>query len=109
MTARDAGLLFKAIYEFIDEDERYGKIMAEAMRVANHTVIVPLAVSPVRTYHKYGWDKDAYHDAAIVMYSDKPYVVTVFTNMDNGGNEVNAYLQGLVKLVHELHKGFYAG
>ncbi|MBQ8510627.1 MAG: serine hydrolase [Clostridia bacterium] len=109
MTARDAGKLFKAIYEFTEEDEKYGAIMAESMKKGNHTVIIPYGVSPTKTLHKYGWDTDSYHDAAIVLYSDKPYVLTVFTDLDCGGNEVNAYLQNIVRKVNSLHKGFYKG
>lgn len=107
MTAADAGKLFKAIYEFIEEDETYGKLMYDSMRKGNHTVIIPYGVYPTPTLHKYGWDTDSYHDAAIVLNGDKPYILTVFTDLDNGGDDVNAYLRQIVKLVNKLHKGFY--
>ncbi|MBQ8249403.1 MAG: serine hydrolase [Clostridia bacterium] len=107
MSARDAGKLFKAIHEFIEEDETYGPLMRESMEKANHTVIIPHGVSPNNALHKYGWDIDSYHDAAIVEAGDKPYVLAVFSNLDMGGNEVNAYLREIVKMINQLHKGFY--
>ena len=107
MTAAGTGKLFKAMWEFIDEDETYGKLMYDSMLKANHTVIIPYGVSPTKALHKYGWDVDSYHDAAIVLHPDKPYVLTVFTDLDNGGNEVNAYLQNIVKMINKLHKGYY--
>lgn len=107
MSALDAGILFKEIYKFTEEDEKYGPIVRESMLKGNHRVIIPQGAYPSKTLHKYGWDKGAYHDAGIVLYEDKPYVLTVFTNMDNGGAEVNAYLQNIVKKINKLHKGFY--
>ena len=107
MTASDAGKLFKAIWKFIDSDEKYGSVMKESMQKANHTVIIPLGVSPTRALHKYGWDADSYHDAAIVMSGDKPYVLAVFTDLDKGGDEINEYLREIVKMINQLHKNFY--
>ncbi len=107
MSAADAGKFFKAIYQFTEEDEKYGSIMAESMKKAGHTVIIPYAVSPTKVMHKYGWDTDAYNDAGIVLSGDKPYVIAVFSNMDNGGTEVNAFLQGIVRRINKLHNGFY--
>lgn len=107
MTARGAGKLFSEIYKFTEEDETYGSIMAESMAKANHTVIIPYGVSPTKTLHKYGWDTDSYHDAAIVLYGDKPYVLAVFSDLDKGGDEINLYLREIVKMINKLHKGFY--
>ncbi len=108
MTAADAGKLFKAIYNFIETDEKYGQIMKESMRKSRHTVIIPYGVYPNAAVHKYGWDVNAYHDAAIVMYGDKPFILTVFSDLDNGGAEVNAFLSDIVRMVFKLHKGFYS-
>ncbi|MCI8387989.1 MAG: hypothetical protein HFE63_05930 [Clostridiales bacterium] len=106
MTANDAGKLFKAIANFVETDEKYGKIMAESMQKGNHTVIIPFGVSPKKALHKYGWDKDSYHDAAIVL-GDKPYVLAVFSDLDIGGDEVNLYLREIVKKINVLHNNFY--
>ena len=108
MTVRGAGRLFKEIYKFIEEDEAYGQILRQSMATANHTVIIPYGVSPTKTLHKYGWDEDSYHDVAIVLYDDKPYVLAIFSDLDNGGNDVNLYLREIVKMINKLHKGFYA-
>lgn len=108
MTARGAGILFKEIYKFTEEDETYGPLMAQSMAKGNHTVIIPYGVSPTKTLHKYGWDEDSYHDAAIVLHGDKPYVLAVFSDLDVGGNEVNLYLREIVKMINKLHKGFYS-
>ncbi len=107
MTAKGAGRLFKAIYEFTETDETYGPVMRESMIKSGHTVIIPYGVSPTKTMHKYGWDTDSYHDAGIVLWDDHPYVLTVFSDLDKGGNEINAYLREIVKMINKLHKGFY--
>ena len=81
--------------------------MRESMQKANHTVIIPLGVTPTRALHKYGWDTDSYHDAGIVMSGDKPYVLAIFSDLDKGGDEINEYLREIVKLINQLHKNFY--
>lgn len=107
MTALDAGKLFKAIYNFVDEDEKYGAIMEQSMSKSNHTVIIPYGVSPSKSLHKYGWDTNSYHDAAVVLYGDKPYVLAIFSDLDKGGDEINVYLREIVKKINTLHKNFY--
>lgn len=107
MTAYDACVFFKEIYNFTETNEKYGAVMKEAMSVANHTVLIPYSVSPSKTLHKYGWDDGSYHDAALVYYKDKPYVMAIFTDMDIGGKEVNAYLSGIIKKIDKLHRNFY--
>ncbi len=108
MSAADAGKLFKAIHKFIDEDETYGPLMRESMLKSNHSVLIPLGVSPTTVLHKYGWDEGSYHDAAIVEAGDKPYVLAVFSDLEMGGDEVNVYLREIIKMINKLHKGFYA-
>ena len=107
MTARDAGKLFKEIWNFVESDEKYGSVMRDSMQKANHSVIIPLGVTPTRALHKYGWDTDSYHDAGIVMSGDKPYVLAIFSDLDKGGDEINEYLREIVKLINQLHKNFY--
>ena len=108
MSARDAGTLFKEIYRFVQNDEEfdnasYGTLMKNAMLQGNHTVIIPSGVSPSRAMHKYGWDTNAYHDAAVVL-DENPYVLAVFSDLDVGGDDVNAFLRGIVKRVNTIHK-----
>ena len=108
MSARDAGTLFKEIYRFVQNDEEfdnasYGNLMKNAMLQGNHTVIIPSGVSPSRAMHKYGWDMGAYHDAAVVL-DENPYVLAVFSDLDVGGDDVNAFLRGIVKRVNTIHK-----
>lgn len=108
MSARDAGTLFKEIYRFVQNDEgfdnaSYGNLMKNAMLQGNHTVIIPSGVSPSRAMHKYGWDTNAYHDAAVVL-DENPYVLAVFSDLDVGGDDVNAFLRGIVKRVNTIHK-----
>lgn len=108
MSARDAGTLFKEIYRFVQNDEEfdnasYGNLMKNAMLQGNHTVIIPSGVSPSRAMHKYGWDTNAYHDAAVV-FDENPYVLAVFSDLDVGGDDVNLFLRGIVKRVNTIHK-----
>ncbi len=106
ITAADMAIYLRAMYTFIEEDENYGELLGEWLRGSAHTVLIPYAVYPTPTAHKYGWDIDAYHDAAIV-YDEHPYTLVILTDLDEGGTEIDAYIRRVVKLVHQLHTQFY--
>ena len=106
ITAADMATYLRAMYTFIEEDENYGALLGEWLRGSAHTVLIPYAVYPTPTAHKYGWDIDAYHDAAIV-YDEHPYTLVILTDLDEGGTEIDAYIRRVVKLVHQLHTQFY--
>ena len=94
------------VYIDDENDENYGAIFGEWLCQSAHTVMIPYAVYPTKTAHKYGWDVDAYHDAAIV-YNTHPYLLVVLTDLDDGGTEVDTYIRDVVKKVDDLHKQFY--
>ena len=54
----------------------------------------------------FGWDKEAYHDAGIV-YNEKPYILVIMTDMDEGGDEVNDYIKSIIKKIDIMHRNFY--
>jgi hypothetical protein len=107
LSADDCGKFMESIYTFTEENEKYGPLMKNAMMKSNYAVLIPYGVSPTPTAHKYGWDEDAYHDMAIV-YNAHPYILVIMTDLDQGGNEVNAYIHSIVRSVNTIHKNFYA-
>lgn len=80
--------------------------MKEAMLHSNYPVMITPAVSPTPVAHKYGWDVDAYHDAAIV-YDEHPYILVIMTDYDTGGDKVNSYIHKITRLINEIHKTYY--
>jgi len=105
-TAADLGKSMKAIYQFIESEAAYAPLMRDSLRSSIHTVMIGYGVSPKKIAHKYGWDTEAYHDMAIV-YDDHPYILVVMSDMDDGGSEINAYIQKVVGLIDDLHENFY--
>ena len=106
LTAEDCGKFLFEIYSFIQDNERYGTVMKEAMLHSNYPVMITPAVSPTPVAHKYGWDVDAYHDAAIV-YDEHPYILVILTDYDTGGDKVNSYIHKITRLINEIHKTYY--
>lgn len=100
LTANEAGKLFKEIYYFTVENEEYGEFVKENLASSAHSVLSK-SVLP-NSIHKYGWDKNAYHDAAIV-YGDRPYVAIVFTDIDSGGTKADAYIREIFKKIAAFH------
>jgi len=107
ITAADMAIYLRAMYAFIEENEAYGPVFGDLLRRSTHIVMIPFAVSPTKTAHKYGWDLNAYHDAAIV-YDKHPYLLVVLTDLDQGGAEVDTYIRRVVGLVNKMHQQFYS-
>ncbi|MBR2848352.1 MAG: serine hydrolase [Clostridia bacterium] len=106
LSADDAGRFFDAIYTFIEGNVTYGSIMKDVMIHSIHSIMITPAVSPSVTAHKYGWDIDAYHDAAIV-YDENPYLLVIMTDYDDGGTAANAYIHKITRLINEIHREFH--
>ena len=107
MSAADGGKILKATYEFLSSKSPYAQLMYDSMVNSAHNVMISYGVSPKKTAHKYGWDEGAYHDMGIV-YDENPYVIVLLSNLDEGGKEINEYIQSVVKLVTQFHSNFYA-
>lgn len=105
-SAEDIGKLLGKIYEFTESGAEYAGFMKEAMMSSLHTVMIGQGVAPKKVAHKYCWETDGYHDMAIV-YGDHPYLLVVMTDMDGGGDDINAYIQSIASLTDKLHDSFY--
>lgn len=104
-SAGDLSLVMKEIYRFTESGAPYTDFMKENLMNSIHTVMIGYGVSPKKIAHHYGWDEGAYHDMAIV-YDTHPYVLVIMSDMDGGGDEVNAYWQKVVSLIDDLHESF---
>jgi Beta-lactamase class A len=110
MSAADGGKILKEVYNFtsnVSNPSPYAELMLNSMVESAHTVMISYAVHPTKTAHKYGWDAGAYHDMGIV-YDNKPYALVFLSNMEQGGKEVNEYVQSVVKLIAKLHSNFFS-
>ncbi|MBQ7822190.1 MAG: serine hydrolase [Clostridia bacterium] len=102
MSVNEAGALFKSVYYFTLENPEYGTFVRECMTESAHTVLSKTALGKKDVAHKYGWDVDAYHDAAIV-YGERPYIAIVFTDIDSGGTDADRYIREIFKKIDEIH------
>jgi len=106
LSAEDGGSILAETYRFINENALYGVFFGEWMENSSHAVMIDYGAHPKRVAHKYGWDENAYHDMAIV-YDEHPYTLVILSDLHQGGKDVNAYIQSLVKLVDDFHENFY--
>ncbi len=106
LNAIDGSDVMLDVYEFINSDEYYGKFLEESLLNGSHKVMTVYGVYPKTAAHKYGWDDDSYHDMTLV-YGDKPYIIVFMSDLHQGGNEVNTYIQTLTKKINMLHDNFY--
>lgn len=105
LSANDSLIFLKEIYDFFETDSIYASTMKRALTNTIHSIIIPPAVKDYECVHKYGWDIDSYHDAAIV-YHDRPFAVVVFTDLDEGRYLDNAYIQRIVRNLLSIHESF---
>jgi len=102
LSAADCASFLRELYDFFAAETQYAQWMQDLMCRSAHTVMIPYAVSPAKAAHKYGWDRGAYHDMAIV-YDENPYILVIMTTLENGGTEIDTYIRSLVqqcKLIH---------
>jgi len=74
MTARDAGIMARAMHEYIESGGIYSEHFREAL-LANR---YPFVTSDHPVASKSGWDVGAYHDIAIV-YAPSPYTLVIMS------------------------------
>ncbi len=102
----DAAEVMLDVYDFINNDEYYGKFLETSLLNGSHKTMTVNAVYPKKAAHKYGWDDDSYHDMTLV-YADSPYIIVFMSDLHQGGNEVNTYIQKVTKKIDQLHENFY--
>ena len=105
-TVNDLGKVMKAVYDFIESDAEYADMMKEAMLSSTHSEMISYGVSPKKAAHQYGWGEEAYHDMGIV-YDEHPYVLVIMTDMDEGSEEINKYIQKVAAKIDEIHEALY--
>lgn len=74
--ARCAAAYIEAIYNFIEEENIYSKILKELMLSTRNRMIY--ADYPV--VRKYGWTEDSFHDMGIVYNENRPYLIAILSN-----------------------------
>lgn len=102
LSAHEAGILFEELYYFTLTNKNYGTIIRESLSDSAHSVLAKSALGGLDVAHKYGWDIDAYNDAAIV-YGDKPFIAVVFTDMDCGGKLADEFIREIFKKIYSMH------
>ena len=104
-SAVDMGMWMYAIWNYIEsEDTKYGHYFKHDLLNTSQTshpyftrwegswgtggtVNVRLIESDYEMARKYGWSRNAFHDAAIV-YAPSPYILVILTNKDRGAHEL---------------------
>lgn len=107
LTAEDCGKFMTEIYHFFETRSEYALLMRDCMTRSKHTVMIVSALYGKTVAHKYGWDIGAYHDMAVVL-DEHPYVLVIMTDLENGGQDANAFIQKIAKLTDEIHNSHYS-
>lgn len=81
LTAKDAGIYAKSLYDFFETNEYGPELKAIMMETGNKMIATD---SPMA--RKYGWAENSFHDMAVV-YAENPYVLVILTNHDTGKRE----------------------
>lgn len=100
-----AAILFKDIYSYEISDPEQSALLLGYMKDTDYYGLIPMALDGTPVAHKYGYNggNNGFHDAAIV-YSDPPYVLTVFTSLDYEKSGTEEYIRTVVKAVNKLHQ-----
>lgn len=105
-TASDLALIMKRLYTFAESGAEYAPLVKQAMSEAAHNVMICGGISGKTILHQHGWSEGAYHDMALV-YDEHPYVLVITTDLDEGGDTINSYVQRIAELIDGIHESFY--
>jgi beta-lactamase class A len=87
LTADDISLLLAKLYKGELLNSADTQLLMNYMHDANYdNYIVASVPKGVKVYHKIGFLDDRVHDAAIIDNGKHPYVLVIFTKMDNDGD-----------------------
>lgn len=104
MSAAGAAVLFTDIYQWSQNNPEQGKLLIDYMCNTNYRKMIS-SVTDVPVAHKYGFNNGTggFHDAAIV-YSDRPYVLTIFTNLDPDKSDTVPYIQNVASCLNSINQ-----
>lgn len=105
-TASDLSLILEMLYDFAESDAEYAPLLKKAMAESVHNVMICGGISDKEVIHRHGWSEGAYHDMAVV-YDEHPYILVITTDLDQGGDVVNKYIQRIAYLIDGIHECFY--
>ena len=106
LSADDCVKFLTVMHDYMAAGSDYALWMKDCMARSKHLVILARHYPEGTCAHKYGWDIDAYHDAAIV-FDEHPYALVVMSNLHDGGDTVNAYFGELVAATKQIHAEQY--
>lgn len=106
LSVNDCIAFLREIYAFFETGEPLAEFMKENMMKSKHDVMICAAFPEDTVPHKYGWDKDSYHDMAII-YDEHPYILVIMTDLHDGTDEDNAFVRSVVELTKQLHEKRY--
>ena len=102
--AYDAGLWMYAIFNYLESESQFGHYFKYDLMNTSQTshpyferwdgsygrggeVNVSMIQADYPMARKYGWARNAFHDAAIV-YATSPYILVILSNMDRGAHDL---------------------
>jgi len=100
MSAHDAGLYAKAIYQYLESGGQYSQQFKTDLM---STVAPSKIVSDFPIAHKYGWAQKSFHDMAIV-YSDSPYTLVIMSEREYGSAKDHEAFRAISMFFQEFNE-----
>ena len=106
LSADDCVKFLTVMHDYMAAGSDYALWMKDCMTRSKHLVILARQYPEGTCAHKYGWDIDAYHDAAVV-FDEHPYALVVMSDLHDGGDVVNAYFGEIAAATKRIHAEQY--
>lgn len=103
ISANDALIYMKELYQFSRENEEYGTKLLEHFKKAKFKLITDKN-GEYNTANKGGWSNESIHDIAIV-FDQNPYILAVLTNM--GNSNYMQFFNETSKKIGKLHEEYW--
>lgn len=101
ITATDAGVYAKAIYNYIQNGKYGNELYTDMINTTN-----PLILSQYKVARKYGWAELSFHDMAVV-YAKSPYTLSICTDATIGKKSDYKLFADLSRAFEKFHQKRY--
>lgn len=103
MSASDAAYYFTDLYSWSQSNPEESAELIDALCNTSYRQLIS-AVTDAPVAHKYGYNNgtNGFHDAAIV-YSDHPYVLSIFTSLDPDASGTVNYIRSVAGCANEIN------
>jgi hypothetical protein len=104
LSSRDAALYFQDIYNYANEGNENGQLLVDNLINAKYDKLLKTAFPQYDVAEKFGLvNSDILYHTAAIIYSENPYVISIFSNLDETDGKAAMYINQIATSIDKIH------